>query len=83
MHQDHQQNLLKIASEYIDTGVSIAALLTAFIADTAQTDPPIAAQQPTVAQKAANKTLRSGFSVVVDANFLKQTHRAAFQSLAR
>jgi predicted kinase len=31
----------------------------------------------------ADKILRSGFSVVVDATFLKQAHRAAFQSLAR
>lgn len=31
----------------------------------------------------ADKILRSGFSVVVDATFLKQTHRVAFQNLAR
>ena len=83
LRQDHQQKRLKIASEYIDTGVSIDTLLTALIADSAQTDPQIAAQQPIVAQKAAEKTLRSGFSVVVDATFLKQTPRAACQSLAR
>ncbi len=31
----------------------------------------------------ADKILRSGFSVIVDATFLKQTHRAAFHDLAK
>ena len=36
--------------------IPIAAVLTALIAGSAQSDPPIVAQQPTVAQKAAEKS---------------------------